>query len=205
MRGYNMEFKELAVERYSSRNYSDKKIDEGTIQLLKDIIRNSPSALNIQPWKIKIVSDNDLKEKLAPYIFGGKTQVPTCSHLLILCANADWDSHIKINLENMRKAKIPEENINYYLMALDGMFGQINNDQRVVESQKNVYLTAASAIFGAKSLGVDSCVIQGFNVEAISQALELTPELVPTLIITWGYAVDSVTPKDRLPEEEIFF
>ncbi|AEK20576.1 nitroreductase family protein [Methanococcus maripaludis X1] len=124
---------------------------------------------------------------------------------MILCANADWDSHIKVNLENMRKANIPEENINYYLMALDGMFGQINNDQRIVESQKNVYLTAASAIFGAKSLGVDSCVIQGFNVEAISQALELTPELVPTLIITWGYAVDSVTPKDRLPEEEIFF
>ncbi|WP_146777849.1 nitroreductase family protein [Methanococcus maripaludis] len=105
----------------------------------------------------------------------------------------------------MRKAKIPEENINYYLMALDGMFGQINNDQRIVESQKNVYLTAASAIFGAKSLGVDSCVIQGFNAESISQALELTPELVPTLIITLGYAVDSATPKDRLPEGEIFF
>jgi nitroreductase len=81
MGGYNMEFKELAVERYSSRNYSDKKIDEGTIQLLKDIIRNSPSALNIQPWKIKIVSDNDLKEKLAPIYSVGKhkfQRVHTC-------------------------------------------------------------------------------------------------------------------------------
>jgi len=200
-----MEFKQLAVERYSSRNYSDKKIDDGTIQLLKDIIRNSPSALNIQPWKIKIVSDNDLKEKLAPHIFGGRTQVPTCSHMLILCANSDWDAHIKLNLENMRKAKVPEESINYYLMALEGMFGQISNDQRIVESQKNVYLAAASAIFGAKSLGMDSCVIQGFDGGAISQILKLTPELIPTLIITLGYAVDSATQKDRLPEGEIFF
>jgi len=200
-----MEFKQLAVERYASRNYSDKKIDDGTIQILKDIIRNSPSALNIQPWKIKIISDNDLKEKLAPHIFGGRTQVPTCSHMLILCANTDWDSHIKKNLENMRKAKVPEENINYYLMALNGMFGQITADQKTVESQKNVYITAASAIFGAKSLGVDSCIIQGFDVGAISQVLKLTPELVPTLIITLGYAVDSAMPKDRLPEGDIFF
>ncbi|WP_406661695.1 nitroreductase family protein [Methanolobus sp. ZRKC3] len=90
-----MEFEELTTARYSSRKYDGKKIDDGTIKQIKDMIRNSPSAVNLQPWKIKIVDDSELKEKLAPHIFGGQTQVPSCSHMMILCANTEWDSLLK--------------------------------------------------------------------------------------------------------------
>ncbi|WMW25060.1 nitroreductase family protein [Methanolobus sediminis] len=199
-----MDFNELTIARYASRKYTDRKIDEETIGQIKEMIRNSPSAVNVQPWMIKIIDDAETKEKLAPHVFGGQTQVPSCSHILILCANIEWDSHIQANIEGMRKAQVPEQNIKYYQMAVDGMFGRISDEERLVESQKNVYIAAAAAIFGAKSLGVDSCIIQGFDVDALSKVLDLPANLTPTLIVTLGYAADSPVPKSRLPEDEIF-
>lgn len=200
-----MEFKQLVVERYASRNYDGRKIEDEKIRQLMEIVRTTPSALNIQPWRIKVIADGKVKEQLAPLTFGGRTQVPTCSHLLVLCANTDWDSHINKNIDGMRKAHVPEESIKYYQAALNGMFGHITSEQRLVESQKNVYLMAASIVYGAKSLGIDSCIIQGFDVASFSRVLGLPSSLVPTLLITLGYAADRSTLKSRLPSEEIFF
>ncbi|MBP1909935.1 nitroreductase family protein [Methanolobus bombayensis] len=200
-----MEFKELTTARYASRKYSDRKIDDESIELIKEMIRNSPSAVNVQPWKIKIINDGELKGKIAPYVFGGQTQVPSCSHLMILCANTDWDSHIEANIEYMKQAQVPEQNIKYYQMAVDGMFGRISADEKLAESEKNVYIAAASAAFGAKSLGIDSCIIQGFDVDKIISIFDLPSNITPTLIVTLGYAADSPTPKSRLPEDAIFF
>ena len=200
-----MEFKELTTARYASRKYNDRKIDDESIEIIKEMVRNSPSAVNVQPWKIKILNDGELKGKLAPYVFGGQTQVPSCSHLMVLCANTDWESHIEANIDCMKQAQVPEQNIKYYQMAVDGMFGRISADEKLAEAEKNVYIAAASAVFGAKSLGIDSCIIQGFDVDEISNILDLPSNITPTLLVTLGYAADSPTPKSRLQEDEIFF
>lgn len=200
-----MEFKELTTARYASRTYTDRKIDDESIELIKEMVRNSPSAVNVQPWKIKILNDGEIKGKLAPYVFGGQTQVPSCSHLMVLCANTDWESHIEANIDFMKQAQVPEQNIKYYQMAVDGMFGRISADEKLAEAEKNVYIAAASAVFGAKSLGIDSCIIQGFDVDEISNILDLPSNITPTLLVTLGYAADSPIPKSRLPEDEIFF
>jgi nitroreductase len=200
-----MEFKELTTARYASRTYTNRKIDDESIELIKEMVRNSPSAVNVQPWKIKILNDGEIKGKLAPYVFGGQTQVPSCSHLMVLCANTDWESHIEANIDFMKQAQVPEQNIKYYQMAVDGMFGRISADEKLAEAEKNVYIAAASAVFGAKSLGIDSCIIQGFDVDEISNILDLPSNITPTLLVTLGYAADSPIPKSRLPEDEIFF
>jgi nitroreductase len=200
-----MEFKELTTARYASRTYTNRKIDDESIELIKEMVRNSPSAVNVQPWKIKVLNDGEIKGKLAPYVFGGQTQVPSCSHLMVLCANTDWESHIEANIDFMKQAQVPEQNIKYYQMAVDGMFGRISADEKLAEAEKNVYIAAASAVFGAKSLGIDSCIIQGFDVDEISNILDLPSNITPTLLVTLGYAADSPIPKSRLPEDEIFF
>jgi len=200
-----MDFKELAYQRFASKKYDGRKIEADKLEQLKELIRITPSAFNLQPWKIMIVADKGLKEQLTSLAVGGGTQIPTCSHLLVLCANTEWDSHINRNIEAMRKAGVPEENITRYQMAFKSLFGPLSPDQRLIESQKNVFLAAASAIYGAKSLGIDSCVIQGFDVVGYGKILNLPSSLVPTLLITLGYAADRPMPKSRLPQEEIFF
>ena len=50
-----MEFKDIVRQRYACRQYEDRKIPEDTIQELLAIIGYSVSAINLQPWKIKVV------------------------------------------------------------------------------------------------------------------------------------------------------
>ena len=49
----------------------------------------APSGLNIQPWKIKVVTDPELKEKLSAAAWD-EPQIKSCSHLLVFCADTDY-------------------------------------------------------------------------------------------------------------------
>ncbi len=60
-----MEFQEIVAQRFATKKFEDKPIPEDKIAQLLELIRLSPSALNLQPWKIKIVSDPKIKEQLA--------------------------------------------------------------------------------------------------------------------------------------------
>lgn len=44
-----MSFLDLAKNRYTTKIYSDKKIDANKIEELKEILRLSPSSINSQP------------------------------------------------------------------------------------------------------------------------------------------------------------
>lgn len=201
-----MEFKQLVVERYASRKYTARKVEDEKMRQLREIVRLTPSTFNLQPWKIKVIDDGKLKDQLASLAFGGDAQVATCSHLLVLCANTELDSLIDKNVEGMKKAHVPEEFIIRYQTDLQDMLCHAFYGQKwLVESQKNVYLMAASVVYGAKSLGIDSCIMQGFDAVGFSKVLDIPSRLVPTLLVTLGYSADRPMPKVRLPEGELFF
>lgn len=198
-----MEFKELVQQRFASREYEDRKIDDTLIDEILRMIRLSPSALNMQPWKIKVVADEDLKERLYDKSFY-QSQITNCSHVLVFCANRDLPGQIEKIIKGMKVAGVPEEQINRYKTATQLVLSG-SEESVLCEAQKNVYIAATQAIYAAKSLGIDSCIVQGFEPAAYSEILELPSNLVPTLLVTLGYATDSPRPKVRFPKEEIFF
>jgi len=60
-----MTFLELAKKRYSVRSYSDRPVEEEKLQYILECGRIAPSAANYQPWKIFVVKDAGMREKLA--------------------------------------------------------------------------------------------------------------------------------------------
>lgn len=51
-----MEFKDIIMQRYATKQFDGKMIEDSLLFALLDMIRYAPSAFNLQPWKIKIVS-----------------------------------------------------------------------------------------------------------------------------------------------------
>ena len=68
-------------------------VREATIEELLEIIGMSVSAMNLQPWKIKVVRDQETKDKVFAATFG-MNQVKACSHLLVMCADTDYPTLI---------------------------------------------------------------------------------------------------------------
>jgi len=198
-----MEFKNILEERYATKMFDGKRIDDDKIEQIKDMIRLSPSALNIQPWKIKIIDDNDIKEKLSPATMD-QPQIKSCSHLLVFCADTDLKGNADKMIGSLKAAGVPEENIQFLESVLENFLGMFPGDAAICEAQHHAFIATITAIYAAKSLGIDSCPMQGFNPAAFSEILELPENLVPTMIVPLGYPADEPMPKMRFPKEDIF-
>ena len=59
-----MNFLELVKNRYSCRSYKPQAIEEKKLKYILECVRFAPSAVNKQPWKFRIVRNNDDKAKI---------------------------------------------------------------------------------------------------------------------------------------------
>jgi nitroreductase len=200
-----MEFKEIVKQRYATKSFDGKTIPDDKINELLELIRLSASSYNMQPWKIKVVKDHKTKELLLPASYN-QPQISSCSHLLVFCADTDLHGRLKKVAETMKKANVPEQNIVGYTSMVEGLLNSIpSKDIQLSWAQRQVYIALGNAINGAKSLGFDSCPMEGFSAEKYSEILKLPKNLVPTVIVPIGYATDTPRPKLRLHKEDVFF
>jgi len=199
-----MEFETIVMSRYATKKFDGRKIPESKINELLEMVRFAPSAINLQPWKIKIVTDQKVKELLKPAAFN-QEQVTSCSHLLVFCADPDYDSLIRRLGILLKKSGAPEE-MQKMVVGMAVQFTRpMSPDQKLAWSQAQTYLALGNALNGAKSLGFDSCPMGGFDPKEFVRILEIPPPLVPVMLCPVGYAADKPIPKVRFAKEDIVF
>ena len=199
----DIDFGTIVKERYATKLFDGRKIPEEKVNQLLEIIRYAPSSFNIQPWKIIAVTDPKIKEELSPASWS-QPQITSCSHLLVFCANKDIAGNIDKLEELMIKAGAKPEDIKPYVDMMLGFEKSLNDEQKLSWAQRQMFLALGNAVNGAKSLGFDSCPMEGFNSEEYAKILKLPNNLVPTALCPIGYAADKHKPKLRLPAEEVF-
>lgn len=198
-----MEFQEIVMQRYATKEFDGKKVPDNKINKLLEIIRFAPSSYNIQPWKILVITDQKIKEKLSPASWNQK-QITTCSHLLVLCADKDIANKVSELEKLMIKSGAKAESIKEYVNMMKNFEKSLSEEQKLAWSQRQVYIALGNALNGAKSLGFDSCPMEGFNSKKYSEILKLPANLVPTVLAPVGYAKDNPKTKLRFAKEDVF-
>ncbi|MEK6827798.1 MAG: NAD(P)H-dependent oxidoreductase [Nanoarchaeota archaeon] len=194
-----MEFEKIVHERYAVKLFDGRKLPDSKVNKLLDMIRYAPSSFNIQPWVVKVITDPKLKEKLTPASMNQK-QIESCSHLLVFCANKDIAGNIDKLEKLMKKAGANTG----YIDIMRGFDKSLSDEQKLSWAQRQTYLALGNALNGAKSLGFDSCPMEGFDPQAYAKILNLPLNLVPTALCPIGYAADNPNQKLRFQKEEIF-
>ena len=194
----------IVMSRYATKKFDGKKIPEKKIDELLEMVRFAPSALNLQPWKIKLVTDQKTKDLLKPAAFN-QEQVTTCSHLLVFCADPDYDSLIRRLGALLKTSGVPVETQKMITDMAAGFASPMSPEQRLAWSQAQTYLALGNALNGAKALGFDSCPVGGFDPKEFSRILKIPSPLVPTMLCPVGYAADKPMQKVRFAKEEIVF
>jgi nitroreductase len=95
-------FYELAIARYSVRNYLEKPVEDEKLQYILECGRVAPSAANYQPWHIVVVREVELRKRLAStYNRAWFLQAPV---VLVICGDhqsgwkrADGKDHTDID------------------------------------------------------------------------------------------------------------
>jgi nitroreductase len=199
-----MQFNDIVMQRYAVKKFNGKVVPEEKIDALIELVRYAPSALNLQPWKIRIVRDQEQKEQLRPAAFD-QEQITTCSHLLIFCADPDYESLIKKLGTLLKQNHVPDE-VQAMITGMAARFAErMSPEQQLAWSQAQTYLALGNALNGAKSLGLDSCPMGGFNPDEFTRILKIPKPLVPVMLCPVGYAADKPMPKLRFRKEDILF
>lgn len=59
-----MNFLDLVKQRYSCRSYQEKAVEQEKLDYIMECVRLAPSAVNKQPWKFRLVTDETSKANL---------------------------------------------------------------------------------------------------------------------------------------------
>ena len=197
-----MEFKDIVKNRSSIRQFEARAVPEETIGELLDITRYAASAIDLQPWKIKIVSDQETKDKLFPVTFN-QDHVRTCSHLFVFCAETNYPAIISSLDAAMVAAGTPDGPRQMMIGMATNVANSMTPEQLLQWSKEQVYIALGNTLNGAYSLGLGACPMTAFQPPEYSQILGLPDDLVPTVLVAIGYAAEPGMPKIRRSVDQV--
>ena len=89
-----MNFIQLAKERYSVRKFSDKRVEKEKLDLILEVGRVAPTAVNYQPQRILVIESEDSLAKLKSctrYHFNAPLALLVCYDSTV-CWKRDYDN-----------------------------------------------------------------------------------------------------------------
>lgn len=161
------DFLKLFKKRYSCKNFLEtKKVNQQDLDELIEIFRLSPSMLNIQPWKIFIIENKQLKQELQRYSSDQK-QVWTNSHYIVFARkNKIDDNYISDIVKWLKNENLAFESIKNFLSWM-------NEKQKEIWAISQVSIALWNIIWFLALKQIDSCPIWIFDREKYDEILGL--------------------------------
>jgi len=203
--------------RHSTKEFDPtKKISDDDFQFILETGRLSPSSFGTEPWRFVVVQNSVLREKIKNTSWGAYGKLPEASHFVIILARTRLDTeynsaYLKDHFSNV--ANIPEEFLNKMLERIEDFqkndFKLLDGDRPLYDwACKQTYIALANMMTSAAQIGIDSCPIEGFNLEEMNNLLREEGILEDghfsiSVMVAFGYRVNEPRPKTRRPFDDI--
>ncbi|MFL9829256.1 NAD(P)H-dependent oxidoreductase [Flavobacterium sp. ARAG 55.4] len=197
--------------RYATKKFdATKKISKEDLKTLKEAIRLSSSSYGLQPYKVIIVENPEIRAKIQPAAWG-QSQITEASHLIVFANktkldNSDIDEYVS-NISTVRN--IPVESLAAYGDFMKSKIVTLSDDSKNIWTSKQTYLALGNLLNAAAELKIDVTPMEGFVPEQLNEILGLDKlNLNTSLIATLGYRHEEDATqhykKVRKSEEELF-
>ena len=98
-----MTFLEIAINRYSSRKYLDKPVEEEKLLKVLEAARVAPSAANKQPWTFYVIRDSKNRQKISEayhreWLKEAPVIIVACANQNLAWVRSDGKNHSDIDL-----------------------------------------------------------------------------------------------------------
>lgn len=179
--------------RYATKKFdATKKISTEDLNLLKEAIRLSSSSYGLQPYKIIIVENPELRAKIQPVAWG-QSQIVEASHLLIFANETNiGDEEIDNLLQTMSETRAtPIEALAGYGNFMKSKISILSAEAKTIWTAKQTYLALGNLLNAAAELKIDATPMEGFVPAQVNEILGLDKlGLNATLMATLGYRHD---------------
>lgn len=176
----------------------DHKMTEDEKNTLISLAMLSPTAFNLQNWRYVIVDNKELREQIRE-VSWGQAQVTDASLLIVLCADLKaWGK----NPERYWQ-RAPEEVKAMMIPAIEAYYKDKPQVQRD-EAMRSCGITAQTLMLAAKSMGYDSCPMDGFDFDAVGKLINLPQDHTIAMFVAIGKQTKAAWERPgQLPMDEV--
>ena len=197
--------------RYATKKFdATKKITDADIAFLKEAIRLSTSSYGLQPYRVFIVENPELRAKLVSASYG-QAQVSDASHLLVFANELNFGAAgIDQFASTICKTReLPLEAIQGYVDYMKGNITGLPEEVRNIWTSKQTYLALGNLLNAAAELKIDVTPMEGFIPAQVNEILGLDKlGLNASLLAPIGYRHEEDATqhykKVRKSNEELF-
>jgi len=197
--------------RYATKVFdSSRKLSNKQVSDLKKATQLSASSYGLQPYKVLIISDKSIMEKLKPASYG-QAQVQDSSHLFLFCAmkgfnKQDVDRFVDLNVEVTGMSK---EKLKGFHAMMDQKMDGMNEEENLMWATKQAYIALGNLLTAAAVMEIDTCPIEGFVPQQYTEILGLDKMgLEPLVLAAIGFRSEEdkyqAVPKVRKSDANLF-
>lgn len=206
-----MSLQEALHWRSATKSYNGNVIEKDKIEQILSAIRLAPSSSGLQPFKVFVITNKELREKLHP-ISCQQQQIVQASHILVFAA---WDEYTPERVDSFFEFSNKERNLpsaatdDYRLNLLD-MLSRKTKADHFLNSSQQTYIALGFGLLAAADLKIDATPIEGFDNDAVDELLNLSEQgLKSSVMMALGYKDEDSDwwgklKKVRRSNEELF-
>ena len=205
-----MSLKQDLEWRYATKNMNGETVSTDKLEAILAATTLAATSYGLQPFKVLVVSNNEIKAKLQAAAYG-QAQVGTSSSVLVFTVPlkiTPEDVEVFIQLVANTRS-IPVEALDGYKGMILSTVGALPAEQQQIWSTKQAYIALGTALAAAAEQKVDACPMEGFDAAQFDEILGLTEKgLKAVVIMPVGYrSADDTTSqyiKVRKVDSDLF-
>jgi len=182
--------------RYATKDFdANKKISADDLHTITESFRLTASSFGLQPWKLIVVENQEIKDSLVEHSWGQK-QIADCSQLLVFCARDNFDeTDVDAFVKDIKETRgVSQEDIQWYEDLMKGFLAKMDENQINTWVEKQVYIALWNVMTACAELKIDSCPIEWFIPSKYDEILWLKEKWIHSVVAlpVWYRSSDDV-------------
>lgn len=186
-----MTFKEVVNSRRAINFFDpEKSVSKEDLKSILEMAAKAPSSFNLQPWSVMVIDGKEDKETLRKLAWNQPKITEAPLTLIVLADQDGWkEGHpfVEKNFQEMIKSgTMQEAQREWFKGAREGLYGS-TPQRKLAFAVKNAAFFAMTLMLAAKSLGIETHPMDGFDMDKVKQAFKIPDTYWIPLLIAVGY------------------
>ncbi len=175
--------------RYAAKRMNGQKVPLHKLNAILRAAQYAPTSMGLQPFTIFVIENKELREQIKPLAYN-QPQVTESSHLLVFAAWTDLTSmHVDEYINEIVETRgVSVESLDAFKNAMMGFVNNQTTEAKIQWAANQTYIAFSFALAEAALQQVDATPMEGFNVAAIDELLQLKEKgLTSVTLLPLGY------------------
>ncbi|MCF2872619.1 NAD(P)H-dependent oxidoreductase [Octadecabacter sp. G9-8] len=189
--------------RYATKKMDPSKaVPQEKVDAIIDAIRMAPTSSGTQPFELIVVTNPDIRSKIAEAA-GGQAQITDGSHVLVFAA---WDNYTTERIDEVVDLNVEARGdlpmLHAYYDNLKSNYLPRDAETNYAHAARQAYIALGIALVAAAEQEVDSTPMEGFDPNTVDTILGLKKRgLRSVVLMPLGYrdpTADWLLPMDKV-------